>query len=141
MLIVEVEKDLLEAVFYSLKDVFHFDTYLDPDETVINLYVSESKYPVVVKKLTTRSPIDNYTEEGVSFHAPALEKMMVDLFAEPKLFYFYQGTELTTIYRNIIKTYAINYTTLFSYAKRRERDKQIMQFIKQTIPEDLKYFV
>jgi hypothetical protein len=67
--------------------------------------------------------------EVEKFYTPLLEKVLVDLFAEEKLFYYLQGSELIHIYENAINKYAINFTKLFSYAKRREREQDIKQFM------------
>jgi len=40
-----------------------------------------------------------------------------------------QGSELIHIYENAITSYTINFTKLFSYAKRRKREQDIKQFI------------
>lgn len=129
LIIIEIEKDFIESLYYVLKDNFRFDFYLNPDEKAIEFYIAESQNPVIIKKLITRSPIVKRAERGINFYTPLLEKILVDLFTENKLFYFYQGTELIQVYENALKKYALNYTKLFSYAKRREQKKDIMEFI------------
>jgi len=129
LIIIEIEKDFVESLFYELKDAFRFDFYLNPDEKVIDFYISESQNPVIIKKLITRSPITKQTEKKIKFYTPPLEKILVDLFTEKKLFYFYQGTELMHVYENALKNYTLNYTKLFSYAKRREKEQNIKQFM------------
>jgi len=129
LIIIEIEKDFVESLYYELKDSFRFDFYLNPDEKAIDYYISESQNPVIIKKLITRSPISKRTEKKVKFYTPLLEKILVDLFAEKKLFYFYQGAELMHVYENALKNYTINYTKLFSYAKRREREQDVKQFM------------
>ena len=47
--------------------------------------------------------------------------------------YFYQGGELMHIYENILKSYTINYTKLFSYAKRRDKEQEIKQFLNNNM--------
>ena len=69
------------------------------------------------------------TEKKIKFHTPLLEKILVDVFAENKLFYYSQGSELIHIFENALKNYDINFTKLFSYAKRRERDNDIKVFL------------
>ena len=64
---------------------------------------------------------------------PFLEKILVDLFADERLYYLYNGSELINIYENAITNYTINFTTLFSYAKRREREQEIKLFLKNTM--------
>ena len=129
LIIIEIEKDFVESLYYELKDSFQFDFYLNPDEKAIDFYISESQNPVIIKKLITRSPISKRTEKRVKFYTPLLEKLLVDLFTEKKLFYFYQGAELMHVYENVLKNYTLNYTKLFSYAKRREREQDIKQFM------------
>lgn len=129
LILIEIEKDFVESLYYELKDASRFDIYLNPDKKTIDFYISESNKPVVIKKLITRSPIGKRTEKRIKFYNPLLEKILVDLFAEEKLFYFYQGAELMHIYENAIKSYALNYTKLFSYARRREREQDIKQFM------------
>ena len=131
ILIIEIEKEFVESLYYHLKDNFRHDIYLNPDEREIDFYISESNHPIIVKKLITRSPIAKRTENKVKLSTPLLEKILVDLFAEEKLFYFYRGSELRHIYENAIKSYTINFTKLFSYAKRREREQEIKSFITQ----------
>ena len=59
---------------------------------------------------------------------------MVDLFADENLFHFYQGSELINIYEKILERYSINFTKLFSYAKRRKKEQEIKQFMNNHMP-------
>jgi len=129
IIIIEIEKDFVETLYYVLKDSFKMDFHFNPDEKAIDFYISESQNPVIIKKLITRSPITKRTENKVKIYTPQLEKILVDVFTENKLFYFYQGAELIHLYENVLKNYTLNYTKLFSYAKRREREKDIKQFL------------
>lgn len=133
IILIDIEKDFTESVFYELKDSTNKEVYLNPDDKVIDYYIAESNNPVVIKKLITRSPIAQRTEKKVKFYTPQLEKILVDLLAEEKLFYFLQGSELIHIYENAINKYAINFTKLFSYAKRREKEQEIKQFMMNHI--------
>jgi hypothetical protein len=128
-LFIEVEKGFEESFFYALKDNLHRDVFLNPDEKAIDLYVAESNQSVIVKKLLTRAPLMKQTEKNVTFYTPSLEKILVDLFAEESLFYYLQGGELMHIFENALSNYTINFTKLFSYAKRREREHEIKQFM------------
>ncbi|MEZ4828270.1 MAG: DUF6577 family protein [Saprospiraceae bacterium] len=128
-LFIEVEKGFEESFFYTLKDNLYKEVFVNPDERAINLYIAESNQPVIIKKLLTRAPLSKRTENKISFYTPSLEKILVDLFAEERLFYYLQGGELIHIYENALSKYAINFTTLFSYAKRREREQDIKKFM------------
>lgn len=129
ILIIEIEKGFEESLFYELKDSLRGDIYLNPDDKAIDFYIAESNKPVIVKKILTRAPLTKRTEKKIRFYTPTLEKILVDLFTEGKLYYYAQGSELMHIYENAITHYTINFTTLFSYAKRREREQDIKQFM------------
>lgn len=131
--IIETEKDFLDSFFYKLKEIYKAEVFLTPDEKAINFYVAESIQPIVIKKLITRSPISKRTEKKLKFYTPFLEKILVDIFSEDKLFYYSQGSELIYIFENALKSYDINYTKLLSYAKRRERDNDIKLFLRNNM--------
>lgn len=125
----EVEKGFEESLFYVLKDNSQREVFINPDEKAINFYIAESNQPVIIKKLLTRAPLIKRTENKVKFYTPTLEKILVDLFAEERMFYYLQGSEMMHIYENALSNYTINFTKLFSYAKRRKREHDIKQFM------------
>ena len=129
MIIIEIEKDLVASLFFELKDNFDLDIYLNPDKKTIDFYISESQNPVIIKRMITRSPISKSIKTETKIFTPLIEKLLVDIYTDDQLFYFYQGAELTHIYRNVLKNYTINYTTLFSYASRREKEDEIKNFM------------
>ncbi len=128
-ILIEVEKELIETIFYKLKDYFSLDIFLNPDEKIINFYVAESSKPAILKKLTTRSPITFKEENGIKINVPNVEKILVDVFTDQRLFYLFQGKELLNIYENFFKNYSINYSTLFNYANRRGQKENIKKFL------------
>lgn len=137
-LYIEIEKGFEESLFYELKDTMQREVFLNPDEKVVDFYIAESNQPVIIKKLLTRAPLSKRTEKKIKFNTPTLEKILVDLFAEEKLFYYVQGSELIHIYENMITSYTINFTKLFSYAKRREREQEIKQFMTNHMSHHIK---
>ena len=142
MIVVEVEKEFADSLYYYLNDTMRMDFFLNPDEKEIQFYISESNVPVVIKNLVTRSPIIKFENKKAFVSIATLEKIMVDLFADEDLFHFYQGSEMINIYEKIIDRYSINFTKLFSYAKRRRKEQEIKQFISNHIPnflEDIQY--
>ncbi|MCC5924933.1 MAG: hypothetical protein JJU41_00090 [Bacteroidetes bacterium] len=130
----EVEKEFTESLYYELKDSSRRELFLNPDDKEIDFYIAESDYPVIIKKLITRSPVTKRTEKNKQIYIPQLEKILVDVFAESKLFYYLQGSEMIHIYENAINNYVINFTKLFSYAKRRDIELEIKQFMTTHIP-------
>lgn len=142
MIVVEVEKEFEESLYYFLNDSLQMNLFLNPDEKQIKFYISEVNSSVVVKRLVTRAPTIKIKEKKTTISTATLEKIMVDLFADENLFHFYQGSELIYIFERILNGYSINLTKLFSYAKRRKKEQEIKQFISNHIPnflEDLQY--
>ena len=141
IILIETERDFLDSFFYELKDIYKGDVFLTPDEKAINFYVAESRQPIVIKRLVTRSPICTRTENRLKFDMPLLEKVLVDIFAEDKLFYFSQGSEMVHIFENALKNYDIDFTKLFSYAKRRERGADLKVFLSNNMPNSIKNLI
>ena len=142
IIVVEVEKEFTDSLYYYLNDNLRMDFFLNPDDKEIEFYISESNVPVVIKRLVTRAPIQKIKNKKAIIPIATLEKIMVDLFADENLYHFYQGSEMINIYQNIIDRYNINFTKLFSYAKRRKKEQEIKQFISRYIPnflEDIQY--
>lgn len=137
MIIVEVEKEFTESIYFYLNDELRMDFFLNPDEKEIEFYISESSVPIVIKRLVTRAPISKLRDKKNVIPVATLEKIMVDLFADENLFHFYQGSELINIYEKILERYNINFTKLFSYAKRRKKELEIKQFMNNHIPNIL----
>lgn len=137
MIVVEVEKEFTESLYYYLNDSLRMDFFLNPDEKEIEFYISESIVPVVIKRLVTRAPISKLRDKKNIVLVATLEKIMVDLFADENLFHFYQNSELINIYEKILERYSVNFTKLFSYAKRRKKEEEIKQFINNHIPNIL----
>jgi len=142
MIVVEVEKEFTYSLYYYLNDTLQMDFFLNPDDKEIEFYISEKLVPVVIKRMVTRAPIQKIKNKKAVVPIATLEKIMVDIFAEENLFHFYQGSEMVNIYEKIIDRYSINFTKLFSYAKRRRKEQEIKQFIRTHIPnflEDIQY--
>jgi hypothetical protein len=127
-IIIEIEKDFAESLYFKLKDLDTEELFLTPNLKEIRLYIPESSSPVIIEKLITRSPLIKRTEQKIEIYVPHLEKIMVDLFSAERLF-FSLSSELVHIYENMIEKYAVNFTKLLSYAKRREKEIEIKQFL------------
>ncbi|NOR46284.1 MAG: hypothetical protein GQ534_11915 [Candidatus Delongbacteria bacterium] len=131
-IILEIEKGLTESVYYFLKDNTNFDLYINPDHKTINYYISESRNAIIIKNLTSRSPIIKLSDKkNIVF--PSLEKILVDIFADKLLYLSFQGSELINIFENAINKYSVNYTTMYSYSSRRGVRQDLKQFIKENI--------
>ena len=122
----ETEPDMVETTFNLLKDN-GINAWLNPDEQTMQLYVLGNKNAVIVKPLITRAPLIKSRKVNL----PMLEKMLVDAWVDKKFFYFLQGSELSTIFNFAFSRFAVNYSRLLSYARRRGVEKEIEQYIKK----------
>ena len=124
--VLEVEKDSMSSVFHKLKDAKkHINVFLKPDEKVIENYISETSQSIVIEPKLTRAPVSKKDHLVI----PTLEKILVDLFCDEKLFFAYQGKQLVKIYESCLEKYFINFSRLFNYAKRRNREEAIKGFL------------
>lgn len=135
IILVEVEPAAAESVFHTLKDNKINDVFLKPGEIELSRYVFEATKPVIVQNLITKSPMQ-YRFDSVT---TTIEKMIVDIFTDKKLFSAYQGSELSEIINQAYDRYAINFTTLMSYATRRKKADELTKFLKEQtyIPHQL----
>jgi hypothetical protein len=118
----------MQGMFYSLKDAkVASNIFLKPDEKVIETYISELTEAIVIEPMITRAP----TMKIKNIVCPTLEKVLVDLYCDDKLFFAYQGHQLVKIYEACFDKYFINFSKLFNYAKRRKREEAIKGFLAQ----------
>jgi len=124
--ILEVDKMSIEQTFFSLKDSGKFsNVFINPDGAMINHYISELPQAIVVVPMISRAP--TMTVKRIIF--PTLEKILVDLYCDPKLYFAFQGQQLVKIFTEALSKYVINYSRLLNYAKRRHREDALKEFL------------
>ena len=134
-ILVEVEKEASESVFYYLKDNGIRNVFLQPEEKELQRYVNELDNAIILQSLVSKAPLQKVKKISTT----TLEKLLVDLFCDRKLFYSYQGSEMIFIFNNAYRKYSIDFTKLFSYAQRRRRETELMDFLtdKTDIPKTI----
>jgi hypothetical protein len=128
--ILEVEAKAESSVFSLLENNAN-DILINPSKEEIDKYLLGSN-KLVIKPLINNAPINKGTVP-----TPKLEKILVDIFTEKELFYSLQGSELSNIFVNAIENYNFNLTTLLSYAKRRNKKEELLNYLKSNIKEKL----
>ena len=99
-----------------------------------NIYMNDEKL-IVIKPLRVKSPLENIDNKKVI----SIEKIMVDLYID-KLYLYYQGKELQTIYENIFEKYDINMKRLLNYANLRMNIEIYKKYLNNlNIPQIYKY--
>jgi hypothetical protein len=125
LIIIEPEEIIAESVFFFLKERKFKELYFKPDAKIIELYTGNSQLTFIIKALITKSPFHKFND-----HLPSIEKMLVDLFCEKELFVSFQGEELENIWLNVFKKYQVNKSTLINYSRRRGKNNEIADYMK-----------
>ena len=125
-LMLEIEKDAAESVFYFLKESYR-NIYLDPGEEVFYNYIAAKRESIIVNNLVSEAP----TQEIYGVQTATLEKILVDIFCNDIIFSAYQGQEMNNIFTNALNSYTVNINKLLRYAQRRGRKKDIETYIKR----------
>jgi len=144
---IEVEKGFETLVFEKLLKSVEFTILLKPDFEEINKY-SFLENVVIIKSLLNKAPTNrkrfakrfgfnvNYHGNQNSISTPKIEKLLVDVFTDSNL-YFIGDNERNNFYTNALKTYVVNFKTLFSYARNRNKKEFIENYIKDIIRFDV----
>lgn len=136
LFIFETEKDLEESIGHTLSDNGYSVIWSLRGSLVSWTNVS---LPVVVLPLVTRAPIKKNESETRKVSVPTLEKILVDIYKDEKIFGFIQGNEMERIFENALNRYSINYTTFFGYAKRRGKEDALHAYLSGHFPEIYKH--
>ena len=127
-IIVEVEKELLESVFWFLKEEGFKYVLLNPAENDNYIYNSYDGSCIIIKSLISKSPIDNKS------HKTTIEKLVVDIVCDKTLNMFFEGAEISYMVEEILNNYAVKFDSVRNYAKRRH---SLDRFVNH-VPEELK---
>jgi hypothetical protein len=133
--ILQVEKDALEPVYSFLKDENFRNIFIEPEDKEIDRYIYEAENAIVLQSLVSKSP----TQKVEKASTITLEKLIVDLYCDKKLFAVFQGSELVHIIDNAYNRYAIDFTKLLNYSKRRGKETELMELLstKTDIPNTI----
>lgn len=112
--LIEVEKDAIENVFYSLKENKH-NVFLNPSADILSRYASGEKEITIVKSLVSEAPMQKVN--GVQ--TITIEKMLVDIFCDETIFASQQGGEMQNIFKEGFSRYTIHESRMLRYADRR----------------------
>ncbi len=127
-IILEVEKDAARAVFSYLQEDYS-NVYLNSKKFEIEHYIISKYNNIIIKNLTMTSPL----MEKESIKIPTIEKIIVDLYMDKKIFNSYQGSELKNIFQEFFNTYNINQSTLRQYANKRHIKDKLIYFLENEV--------
>ena len=124
VIFLSVEADIMDFVFETLRDKYPGKVLINPTVEIYHQYWSDNM--IVLGKLTTEAP----KGQKVSWHT-RLEKMLVDIMAEPLLLASISRAEYPHIYEDAFDRYIVDENGLFRYASRRKVTKKIKELIRK----------
>jgi hypothetical protein len=119
---IEVEDMLDESIFHLLFTKYPH-VLLNP--TIDEYYKYAGDETIVVRKLITEAP-----PAFGSYKQASLEKILVDLFGRGLAGNLISKSEYRAIYEDSFKKYNINLAKMYRYARRRNVERAIKDFIK-----------
>ncbi len=125
-LIVEVEEDATEAIFYFMKKN-KYSVFLEPDKNILNKYIPDEKETWIIKSFVSEAPTQNIS--GIPF--PTIEKLLVDAFCDRLILNAQQGEERDRIFKGAYEKYAIKEDTMVRYANRRRKKEEFIDYLSQ----------
>ena len=124
VIFLSVEADIMDFVFETLRDKYPGKVLINPTVEIYHQYWSDNM--IVLGKLTTEAP----KGQKVSWHT-RLEKLLVDIMAEPLLLASISRAEYPHIYEDAFDRYIVDENGLFRYASRRKVTKKIKELIRK----------
>jgi len=130
--IIEIEKEAAESIFYELKEADFGEVFLilqKEDEVLLDRYVFEAKNPIIIQKIITKAPKQLIKIENESIFIPHLEKMLVDLFVDNSVLIAYKGAEQNQIVETALLNYVLDFKKMFAYATRRGKEQELKKYL------------
>ena len=124
VIFLSVEAEIMDFVFETLRDKYPGKVLINPTVEIYHQYWSDNM--IVLGKLTTEAP----KGPKASWHT-RLEKMLVDIMAEPLLLASISRAEYPHIYEDAFDRYIVDENGLFRYASRRKVTKKIKELIRK----------
>ena len=124
----EVPREITFPVYFGLLKALKGHLMVEPKQRELELYFSDET--LIIKRLFSKSPIG---KNG----SPKLEKLLVDVTADPLLQHFYAAENIGDWAKANIQKYDINILTLLAYAKRRRCEDEVLAVLNDAIPEHM----
>lgn len=121
---IEVETMLENAVYEFLKERFGHNVLLKPNLEICTIYAEGGT--MIVQNLISEASVNRKCPHGV-----LLEKLFVDMMVDKLVTMFVSPGEFADIYENAFAAYVIDESKFFRYARRRNAEKKIRDFIHE----------
>ena len=127
----EVEKDGCEFVFERIVSEFAGKVLLKPDLKQILRYGIDNS--IIIDRLISESPKGRNNQ-----HQLAIEKLIVDLFANKRLKDMLSFGDYPAALEAIFSLYEVDQVKMFRYARRRNKERELREFLQNKTNIELK---
>ncbi len=121
---VSAENGYEDDVFETLKQDYSGTILIHPNAEIFHQYWKDNM--IVISRLPSEAPNGG----KIKWHA-CLEKMLVDLLADPLLHEAVMSSEVPNIFANALDKYFVDESKLLRYARRRGAEDKVRTFISQ----------
>lgn len=122
IIFLDVENDGCEFVYSSLSEKFLGKILLRPTTKEMTYYSTDNA--VLIERLVSESPANSE-----NIHIASIEKIIVDLFANKTLMTLVSKGDYADILENIFSKYQVDEKKMFRYARRRNKEAEIREYI------------
>ena len=119
---IEVEDMLEDAAFEFLREHCGGNVLLKPNLRTCMTYARQNT--VIVQNIVSEAPFNRNNPHGV-----VLEKLLVDMMTDPKISLFIEEHEHAHVLEDAFSRYIIDESRFFRYARRRNAERRIKDFI------------
>ena len=127
---VDVENDGCEFVYSSLSDKFQVNILLKPSAKELQYYFRGEG--VIVERMISESP----NTKGMAYETP-IEKLIVEMFANKSLMSMISKGDYPYVLENMFEKYNIDQVKMLRYARRRNKEKELVSYINEHTKIDL----
>ncbi|MBQ9457936.1 MAG: hypothetical protein IJU64_05490 [Bacilli bacterium] len=124
--VVEVEKGYETALADELRKIWPKKVFLNPTESELKKNWDHGM--VCVYPLLSKAPV---SEDG----SYRVEKLIVDLILSWRIQVFYSGIDIDQALYFLTHDYEVNFHTLFAYAKRKGKAKEVYRVLQEVLKE------
>jgi hypothetical protein len=127
----EVEKDGCEFIFERIMSEYEGKVLLRPDQESILRYGTNDS--IIIDRLTSESPKGRKEPYNLT-----LEKLVVDMFANKRLRGMLSLGDYPEALETIFAMYEVDQVKMFRYARRRNKEKELREFLLSNTDVELK---
>jgi len=127
----EVENDGCEFIFERIMSEFEGKVLFKPNQDQIFRYGLNDV--IIIDRLISESPKGKKEQYNL-----AIEKLIVDLFANKRLRGMISLGDYPDALENIFSVYKVDQVKMFRYARRRNKEKELLEFLKSKTDVEVK---